>query len=116
MAEKAESRRWPKRTIRVELDGDYDGFWFVWWRNAPIAWDTRWRMAVRQWDSAGMARAAWQCLLDHNLTDYDGQPLPPGGTELSDDDLQRIPIDLPDAIVTAVMRAVRDQGAANPNE
>lgn len=115
MTEQAERRRWPKRTIRVELDGDYEGFWCVWWRNAPVAWDVRWKLAVRQFDVAGQVRAIWACLLDHNFTDYDGNPLPPGGSELSNEDLERIPADLPDAIVLAVQRAIRDDGAQNPN-
>jgi hypothetical protein len=108
-------RRWPKRTIRAELDGDYQGFWCVWWRNPPVSWDAQWALVMRQARTDETLRTFWTRLLDHNFVDYEGNPLPPGGQQLGDEDLQRIPNDLVDAVIEAVSRAIRDEGSTNPN-
>ncbi|MCS7257283.1 MAG: hypothetical protein RMJ05_08015 [Thermomicrobium sp.] len=105
-------RRWPKKLLRVQLTGEYAGFYFVWWRNAPIDWRGDLVRAVQANDDPLALRAIWRCIVEHNFVDFDGNPLPPGG-ELSDADLARIPGDLLGVIWSSLQNAVRDEQLPN---
>lgn len=102
-------KRMPKRTARVDFDGDYDGFYAEIWTNPPMS-------VVEGFNAEGWeatARGIAVLTIDWNLTDTEGNPiaLPTEGADLTAD----IPFDLLLQIVAKYPEKLREVTAL-PND
>jgi len=79
----------PRRVVRIDLPGEWEGFYVVAWVNAD--WQRRQRILTLKDKSEDEVRAVVKdFILDHNLTDFDGEPLPKVG---EDGFFERVPSD-----------------------
>ena len=92
-------QRGKRKSVRAELTGEFDGLWLLVWTNFK-------RGLLREFEADDSKRtdaAIGQMVLDHNLTDEDGQPYPSPLTLAALDDL---PIDLYKMVVEGVGQAI----------
>lgn len=88
-----------KKTITAELTGEFDGLWLKVWSNAK-------RGRLRELESGDTTQRdeiMAELVLDHNLTDEDGNPYP---KPLTLDALDDMPLDLYSIVAQAVGEAI----------
>ena len=65
------TRRMPVRTTRIELDGDYEGWWVEMRTNPPLAAFDE----LNSGDFARMRKTLASLIVDWNFVDEEGEPL-----------------------------------------
>jgi len=68
----------PKRTIRIEMEGDYEGFWIDMWSNPPL----RLFMDMQETNDFDKLKGVVEKLImDWNLVGFEGEVIPVGSIE-----------------------------------
>jgi hypothetical protein len=93
--------RMPRRTIKIELEDDYEGFWIDMWSNPPL------RLFMEMQDTSDfdkLKEVIRKLIVDWNLVDFDGELIPVG-------EIEDVSMDLIGQIITRYMNDIQQASA-----
>jgi len=87
----------PRRKIHIEMKDDYEGFWLDMWSNPPL------RIFMEMQDTSDfdkLEQIIQMLIMDWNLVDFEGEPIPVGN-------LRDVGMDMIGIIVQSYMTGVQ---------